>query len=75
VKLFLQAEPGTFVSLFRREWGAVGRAAISQAFGIAARLGRMNFQMNFHMKFQMNFHMNLHTTWATTNWIGRRAVD
>jgi hypothetical protein len=39
----------------------VGRAAISQALGIAARLGRVNFQMNFHMKFQMNFHTNLHT--------------
>jgi hypothetical protein len=43
----------------------VGRAAISQAFGIAARLGWMNFQMNFHMKFQMNFHTNLHTNLQT----------
>jgi hypothetical protein len=42
---------------------------MSWAFGIKARLSA--FQMNFNV----NFHMNLHTTWATTNLIGRQAVE
>jgi hypothetical protein len=70
MKLFLQTEPGTIVSLFRREGCAVGACGDVVGFRYQGTAERMNFQMNFNV----NFHMNLHTTWAT-NLIGRQAVE